>query len=93
MIQDTPITKLESDVQDYQSLLVHAKIELKHAQDSGATLRESRIKYRIEYFENRLSVSKSELSRFKTLYNMNNADQLSARLISSNKFGVENANY
>lgn len=82
----SPIEKLEMDIQDYTSLLIQAKLELNSATSQGAELRAIRIRNRIEYFTNRIAVSKSELARFRALHDMGLSELTKARLIAANKF-------
>lgn len=83
-----PIEKLKEDVRFYQTQLVEAKIQHKHALSSGSDLLAKRLENRIHYFERRIAVSRTELSRMQALYDMSPKDQLVARLIHANKFDM-----
>ena len=87
--QISPIAKLEADIQDYSAILVHARLELKTAKEREQVFLTQRISNRIEYYERRLAVSKTELTRLRKLYDMPCESQLIARLIPANQFQSE----
>lgn len=84
-----PIEKLKEDVRFYQTQLVEAKLQHKHAVSSGAILLSNRLETRIHYFERRIAVSRTELCRMEALYDMTPDEQKVARLIHANKFEVQ----